>query len=170
MKKRLFCLFLSILMLALVSCGDGEVTPPVETTDDTTLASDANGTDAPTGETTAPEESTSAPADEESEPSFTEPPVAPPAENYDGFSFDENGTCNVSRAYAKAPHTISVWLRLDQDFEERAGAILSNSDQSIKSCISLEIHKNGNPYFCYLDKTYVEHKFRFEDVDVRTGE
>ena len=162
-------------MLVLIACGGGE-TSSADTTPDDNVTTEAPGvTDGLDEETTvssekAPTEETTTPEEATTEPVFTEPPEAPQPEDFEGFSFDANGTCKVSRGYAKAPHTVSAWIRLEKDFDERAGAILSNSNQSIKSCISFEIHKDGNPYFCYLDKTYVEHKFRFEDVDVRTGE
>ncbi|MBQ8309554.1 MAG: hypothetical protein IJX80_00895 [Clostridia bacterium] len=176
MKKRLLCLLMCLLMVCFCACGAGTeegVTADSTSQPDGTSAPEESSTPEVSStpeESSVPEETSNPEETTTPEPVYDTPPTPPAAEDYDGFSFDANGICEVGRSYAQAPYTISVWLRLDANFDDRAGAILSNSDQSRKNCISFEIHKNGNPYLCYLDKTYVEHRILFEDVDVRTGE
>ena len=92
-----------------------------------------------------------------------------PANRANGLSFLQSTHYRISNKLEKTPLTIEAEICVDPSVTGRAGVIFGNY-YGIRQDWLFEIYENGVPRFYYTDSTGNVKDYKFNNVDVRTGE
>ncbi len=91
-----------------------------------------------------------------------------PAIAADGLSFTEDSLRKVDKLLTALPLTIEAEVYLPKTYTDRAGVIFGNYSNSKNW--NFEVQANGIPRLYYTDTTGENADFKFNNVDIRTGD
>ncbi len=92
-----------------------------------------------------------------------------PSEVDNGLSFLQSTHYRISNKLSKTPLTVEAEICVDPSVTGRVGAVFGNY-YGIRQDWLFEIYENGVPRFYYTDASGNIRDYKFNNVDVRTGE
>ena len=90
----------------------------------------------------------------------------------DGMSFTADKVYRGYDPLSAAPLTIEATIQFPAGFSasERGGVICGNYYYASTNSLSIEIHQNGNPRVYFIEKNGAVHDWKFDKVNLYTGE